>query len=113
MSEPKTYNFEVKVLLLKENETWIAQGLEYDITGHGVTPDAAMDNFGKTMLGQAILDLCNGLEPLSNAPEAPQFYWNRFNEAEWRGRGKRFDLPSETPPAYMVSALAADTRLSF
>ena len=113
MSDTNTYNFEVRVLMLLENGTWIAQGLDYDITGHGDTPDTALDNFGKTIIGQAIVDLTHGGKPLANVPKAPDFYWNRFNEAEWRGQQKRFDFPEETPPAYIVTAIAADTRMYF
>jgi hypothetical protein len=111
MLEHTAYNFEVRVLMLLENGTWIAQGLDYDITGHGESTDEALENFGKTLLGQAILDLRHGQEPLACVPKAPDFYWKRFEEAGWRGQQKRFAVPEETPPAFVISALAADTRI--
>jgi len=110
MSETVTYNFEVRVVILLENNTWIAQGLDYDITGHGNTTEAALENFGRTMLGQVLVDLHNDEEPLANTPKAPEFYWKRFEEAQWRGQQKQ--LFEETPPAYMISALATDTRIA-
>ena len=60
MPERVPHNFEVRVLVILENGTWIARGLDYDITGHGNSPAVALDNFGKTLLGQAILDLHHG-----------------------------------------------------
>ena len=116
MSEPITYQFEVNVLLLQENETWIAQGLEFDITGHGPDIEAAIENFGKTFLGQVIVDLCHKETPLGNVKKAPRPYWEWFNKAQfgWRrdGEEKRFEMsPEETLPAYMISALAADMRI--
>lgn len=116
MSETITYKFEVRVVMLLENDTWIAQGLDYDITGHGRTTDAALDNFGQTLLGQAIVDIHHGLEPLSNTPKAPEFYWKRFDEEGWR-KEKRFavrerrTVPEETPPAFMISAIATASRI--
>lgn len=107
-----TYAFEVQVLMLLENGTWIAQGLDYDIAGHGETIEAAIDNFGKTFLGQAIVDLKHGEKPLAAIKKAPDFYWKRFGEAtKWHREKKRFDLPEATPPAFVISALAADLRI--
>ena len=103
--------------MLLENDTWIAQGLDYDITGHGHTTDAALDNFGQTLLGQAIVDIHHGLEPLSNTPKAPEFYWKRFDEEGWR-KEKHFavrervtTVPEETLPAFMISAIATASRI--
>lgn len=109
MSEPVVYRFEVRIVVLLENGTWIAQGLDYDITGHGSTTQAALENFGKTLIGQALVDLHHGEQPLASTPKAPRFYWKKFDEAQWRGEQQRF---GETPPAYMISALATDTRIA-
>lgn len=116
MTIQNTYKFEVRVVMLQENDTWIAQGLDYDITGHGDTADAALDNLGDTLLGQAIVDIHHGLEPLSNTPKAPEFYWKKFNQEGWR-KEKHFavsekrSIPDETPPAFMISAIATATRI--
>jgi hypothetical protein len=112
MSDVTTYNFEVNVLLLQEYGTWIAQGLDYDITGHGADITAAIENFGRTFLGQAIVDITHGEKPLVTVKRAPRFYWQRFDEAKWRGEEKRFQvLPEENLPAFMINALAADMRI--
>jgi len=112
MSNTTEHTFLVKVVLLQENETWIAQGLNYDITGHGATITAAIENFGKTFIAQALIDIRHGEKPLGNVPEAPRFYWDRFEEAAWRGlEQKRFEFPDETPPAFVINGIAADTRI--
>jgi len=113
MPEPINYNFEVRVVIFQENGIWIAQGLEWDITGHGKTTDAALENFGHTLLGQAIVDIHHGEIPLAKTPEAPQFCFRRWEEAEYQGKQpKSFVTPKETPDAFIISALAADTRLA-
>jgi hypothetical protein len=113
MPEPITYKFEVNVLLLQENDVWIAQGLEYDITGHGEDVNSAIDNFGKTFLGQAIVDLSHGDKPLANVKKAPKFYWEKFREAKWhRDDKKQFEaVPDDVLPAFMISALASTMRI--
>jgi hypothetical protein len=110
MSIP-TYKFEVQVLILREYDSWIAQGLNYDITGHGQSLDEVIDNFGLTFVGQILVDLKHGERPLANTRPAPRFYWQKFEEATRLSEKKRFRLPEEIPPAFMVSAEAADLRI--
>jgi hypothetical protein len=112
MSEEFTYKFEVKVLILWEHESWIAQGLDYDITGHGKTLDEVMENFERTFVGQIMVDIKHGQQPLGNIQRAPTFYWQRFEEAKRLSEKKQFALPEATmPPAFMISALADDLRI--
>jgi len=107
----KTYNFEVQILILRENESWIAQGLDYDITGHGKTLNDVIDNFERTFVGQILLDMHHGQQPLATIKKAPSFYWKKFDEAKRLTDKKRFSLPQEHQPAFMVSAGAADVRI--
>ncbi len=107
MSEVTEYKFEVQVVILRENESWIAQGLDYDITGHGKTLDDVMDNFERTFVGQILLDLHHRQQPLANIKKAPQFYWKKFHEAKRLAEKKQFSLPTNVPPSLMVSAEAA------
>jgi hypothetical protein len=111
MSEESTYTFEVRVLILWENESWIAQGLDYDITGHGKTLNEVIDNFERTFVGQILIDIKHGQQPLANIPRAPKFYWKKFDEGKRLAEKKRFTLPEAMPPAFMVSAEAADLRI--
>lgn len=105
--EPTTYKFEIQVLILRENESWIAQGLDYDITGHGKTLDDVLDNFEQTFVGQILLDLHHGRTPLANIKKAPKFYWGKFNEAKRLAEKKQFAAPVSFPPHFIVNSEAA------
>ena len=104
--EPVTYKFEVQVLIIRENESWIAQGLDYDITGHGKTLDDVLANFEQTFVGQILLDLHHGRTPLANIKKAPKFYWGRFNEAKRLAEKKQFAAPVNFPH-FIVNSEAA------
>ena len=109
MSEPEpiTYKFEVQVLILRENESWIAQGLDYDITGHGKTLDDVLENFERTFVGQILLDMHHGQTPLGNIKKAPKFYWEKFSEAKPLAEKKQFAAPLTFPPHFIVNSEAA------
>ena len=105
--EPITYKFEVQVLILRENESWIAQGLDYDITGHGRTLDDVLENFERTFVGQILLDMHHGHTPLGHVKKAPKFYWDRFSEAKRLAEKKQFALSLNFPPHVIINSEAA------
>jgi hypothetical protein len=78
-----THTIQISGLLLKEASAWVAQGLEYDIAAQGKTIRDAMKAFRRTVVGQMVIDMKHGREPLSAIPKAPDFYWQKyFEEAE-------------------------------
>ena len=104
----------VSVLLFREEDTWIAQGLEYDIAASGNSLATAKEAFAKTFAGQVVVDLSNGDQPLSGFAKAPKNFWDLFSVAERLvGRHPIFvpDVPN-LPPAHMIRAMADDLRIS-
>lgn len=69
-------------VIIQENQTWIVQAIPYDITGHGSTREAAIENFKQTARGQMVLDRHFGLELLAQCPPAPKFYLQNFAPVE-------------------------------
>lgn len=61
-----------------EDALWTVQGLEYDITAQGDTPEEALHAFGHLLCSWIVLDLEKHREPFSALPEAPQKYWEMF-----------------------------------
>lgn len=104
-SEP-TYTLRTRVVIFWENSLWIAQGLDYDITGHGARVNDALDSFLQTFVGQGLVDLKHGELPLANTKAAPRFYWDKFKVAKplAEKREERFSLPEAVPPAFMIEA---------
>ena len=68
---PKPVDFKLSVLLFREGEGWIAQGLDYDIAAQGETIGAVKDAFARTFAGQVCVDLHHNIEPLSGFGPAP------------------------------------------
>ena len=67
--------YRLRVLLLREGATWVAQCLEYDIAAQGSTIAEAQEALVRTLAGYAR----RGLSSLSPAPGQ---YWEQFEIAE-------------------------------
>lgn len=77
------------VVFPETRRTWIARGLEHDLSAEGRTIEAAVDTLLKITRAHIAFDLRHHCEPLSAFARAPQAYWNAF------ARGTR--LPISTP----------------
>jgi len=104
-------NFVVSVLLRRENEMWAAQCLEYDLAAQGQTISEAKEAFEKTFVGQIIVDIKSGKQPLEGVQQAPREYWDKFKTAERLMDRKPFYMGEDLPPAYMIRAVADDLRI--
>ena len=104
----KPISFSISVLLRYEHCGWIAQCLEYDIAAQGKNLAEAKAAMEKAFVGQVIVDLSNGIEPLSTVGKAPIEYWQEFTQAERLADRK----PLFIPPPYMVRATMEDARIA-
>jgi len=107
----KTYSFNLSILLLQEDKTWIAQCLEWDIAAQGKTLDDALKSFEKTFVGQLVLDIGQDKNPLENTPRTPKEYWTKFEQAKKLEERKPFYLPEEISLA-CITASAQDLRIA-
>ena len=57
------------IVLFQENNKWVVQCINYDIAAQGDTIEKAVNAFEKTFIGQIILDIENGKEPLEDTPK--------------------------------------------
>lgn len=62
----------VTIILLKEGDAYVVQGLQRDIVGQGKTSDEAWEDFGKTYSAEMAL----GREHFLAIPRAPDYYFN-------------------------------------
>lgn len=65
----------VSVLLFKDGNKWVAQGLEYDIAASGDSITTASEAFEKAFAGQIAVDVHHGDEPLAGFSPAPGKYY--------------------------------------
>lgn len=104
----KPISFSISVLLRHEEHGWAAQCLEYDIAAQGKTLADAKAAIEKAFVGQVLVDLSHGVEPLSTVGKAPIEYWEQFSQAERLADRK----PLYVPPPYMVRATMEDARIA-
>ena len=78
----KTYNFDVSVLLLREENRWVAQCLEYDVAAQADTISEVKNAFEKAFCSQLAVNVSHGFEPMQSVPKAPTFYHKWFEKAE-------------------------------
>jgi hypothetical protein len=108
----KTFKFKVNVLLLREDNAWVAQCLDFDISAHGRSIHDAKSAFGRVFIGQILLDIQHGRKPLQDVPKAPARYRTLFNHAERLKDAYLLKVPRSVPPAFIINAVAGDLRIN-
>jgi hypothetical protein len=103
----------LNVLFFKEQEFWVAQCLQFDVTAQGKTIPEARRSFERVLVAQIICDLEEKRPPLSSVPRAPTKFWQQFRKASALAEREPIPfpeelLPNETPPAWMIPYLTMD-----
>ena len=90
---------EISVVLYPENDFWIAQGLEFDITARGVSPSDASERFNFKVGAELIMSMEAGDEtPLAGIGQAPQKFWDMYKRA-------RMSVSSEVTPLRLTDGV--------
>ncbi len=76
-----TENLEIKVLIFKDQNLYIAQCLEYDLAVQAEGLEDLRENFALELALQIENDIQNGEEPLSTLPETPRVFWEMYQRA--------------------------------
>jgi hypothetical protein len=66
----------VRVLFIREGDSYVAQCLEYDIAAQGKTMPEVKRGFELTFAGQMELDTRAGRPLFQGIPKAPDIYWS-------------------------------------
>lgn len=103
----------ISMLLIRDDNAWSIQCLEYDIAAQGATKEEAEDAFEKTFLGQIYLDIHENREPLEGIEKAPKIFWDMFQKAEQPKDPRRFSAPNWSLPGFVIDALADDLRIAY
>ena len=108
VSMARELNFKIRVLLFRDSDMWVAQCLEYDIAAQGKTLDEVQNRLKRTFVGQIILDVEMGKQPLQGIAEAPQMFFERFENCGHRLKEATPFTFDDIPPAYVVNAIAEE-----
>ena len=72
----------LRILVFPEtHRTWIARGLEHDISAGGRTIESAVDTLVKIAMAHIAYDERHKRKPLSAFAAAPRLYWDAFTRA--------------------------------
>lgn len=75
-------NIQLKVLFFKDGQSWIAQGLEYDMVAQGRTIQEAQKSFERVFVTNIVVNIKNKIKPLSQFKKAPKIFFKMFENAE-------------------------------
>ena len=111
-----TQHFQVRVLLFKDENSpnmWNAQCLEHDIAAQGRTVSAVQKAFAQAFVGQILADVKHGKTPLEGLSEAPQRFWDMFNDDGSRLADVLvFRIPHDIPQTRRISASTLELRVA-
>ena len=72
---------ELRVLLFKDQECWIAQLLEFHITAQGETAEDAIYELSRLITAEMVMRKRGAMQPLDDMPRAPVRYWQWYDKA--------------------------------
>ena len=108
-------NYDIHILILRESngecDGWIFQCLEYDIVAQGKTLSEAKRRFQRTIIGQIVVDIEHGNQIFEGIGEAPQKYWDQFEEGHRLADQPEFDVPNINDHISPPRAIAKGTRI--
>jgi hypothetical protein len=76
--------FRVSVVLYPEDDFWIAQGVQFDVTARGRTPVEASERFNDKFGAELVMSIELGEEPLAGVGSAPKEFWDMYERAKMR-----------------------------
>jgi len=99
----------IRVLVTKQGEQWLAQGLDHDLAAQGSSDQLAIRSFIRILRARLRLDYQNGRTPLQGIPQAPEHFfqeWERLERAqEQLVTQPAADPADDTPPAYVIQQI--------
>jgi len=94
----------LRVVVVREGDWWVAQGLEWDLAAQGHTVGEALESLKAVVMTQFCLCLEHGLDPRKEAIPAPEQYRIAF-DIGIPLKPKPSEHHEQLPEAWMIDAL--------
>jgi hypothetical protein len=106
--------FRVSVVLYPEEGSWIAQGVQFDITARGRTPTEASERFNDKFGAELVISMEVGEEPLAGIGPAPKEFWEMYERAKMHASidDAQIRLSDGATPHVHQEIRIADSRLA-
>lgn len=75
------HTINISAVVWREGDTWVAQGVEYDIVAHATDVLKLPQAFADAVVENACITMHLGRQPLEGIDEAPQRFRRMFDEA--------------------------------
>jgi hypothetical protein len=82
MPEREQQRTEIRVVVYREGDHYVAQGLEFDICVQAGSLDELQERFSRTAFATLAVCLERGTDPREAVPRAPAEFWEMFEEAK-------------------------------
>ena len=110
MSRQRQSPLYIRVLVLKQGDQWLAQGLDHDLAAQGPSDRQAIQSFLRILRARMKRDHERGKLPLEGLPPAPDRFFDVWERAQ---RDLHDGLVTETtsdptddvPPAYVIKQI--------
>jgi hypothetical protein len=101
-------NFDVNVILFKEEDNYIAHCLDFDIVAQGHDFESAKESFKKVFLCQIGIDMLNNRPPFTGWDKAPKEIWDLYyqHKDNWKWTREPLYIP-DLPIRATVYSMAA------
>jgi hypothetical protein len=93
----------IRVVVFKDNDVWVAQGLEFDIGAQADSIDALTERLDAVLKAEFKESFERHEMPFAGVPQAPQ----RFHTM-WEHRTRSLAIKPMTPPAWPINRAKVD-----
>lgn len=106
-------SIEINCLFYQEEDTWVAQGLEYDITAQASSLPEAHKKFFMKLIAEVVIAMDLGREPYFGLAPAPGQFWRLFDESKMAvtrdSPPVRIEDGGATVPAFLAQMKIAES----
>lgn len=101
-------NLQVRTVIFKEGDWWVAQCLEFDIATQAKTLKDLAYELQRVLVGHMVVCKQEGIAPFEYLPKAPEKYWKMFGEGLELSAPQNFklqmdmDVCAPTPELHLV-----------
>jgi predicted RNase H-like HicB family nuclease len=89
-------NLQVRTVIFREGDWWVAQCLEFDIATQAKTLKDLAYDLQRVLVGHMVVCRQEGITPFTNLPKAPEKYWEMFSEGLELSAPQNFKLQLDT-----------------
>ena len=92
----------VRVIVYRDKDQWLAQGLEYDLNAQAPSERQAIQSFVRLLGARVLKDAQLGRIPLAGIEPAPEAFFDSWREDHLSVETATPESHSDIPPAYVI-----------